>query len=155
MRIYVALYDPQFNVMITLRREMTRWWGKKVTPTSYLLDEPEHPSLIFGETSPADTYISAARRLFQDKTGYPIPIDHVATKMHLGDDYVLVCFRVTGLRDLQENINKGLMQRYDNGHSPTNRQIVDWEFTEVQCMPRSDLGFQLGRIYQDQLKNKF
>ncbi len=154
MRIYVVLYDPQFNVLIAVRRTMTKWRRKAVQPVVSILEEAGLPCFLYGETDPADTYITAARRVFLEKTGFPVPTEHGATSMHLGGDFVMVSFRVGALGELQANINKGLVEPFALSPVPANNahafmfdnrwEIVDWELAKVQTHPRSNLGKELG-----------
>ncbi len=143
MQIYVALYDKNFNVLIARKRTLTRWMGGRVSPRVYVVDEAGLACLPSGEKGRSETYVTAARRVFLDKTGFHIPVDHVATKAYQGNGYALVCMCVSGLKGLQETVNKGLAPLYHDSPAPANSAIVDWEFVSVQYVPRSNLDFVL------------
>ncbi len=144
MKVYIALYESNGQVLVGKKRGMNNWRDGQMKPFAFTDGEAGEFCLPGGERNHDETYHKTAARVYEELTGYPLPSFYQWTKVFERPRYVLVCCRVINMRFFQVDINMGLAPRPSNSAAPTNGKVVNWELERVWGVPRKDLDKYLG-----------
>ncbi len=144
MRIYVALYDMDLRFLVGKKREWNQWRKGAYKPLKRIVDEPGTYCFPSGEQDITETHSEAARRVYADLTGQPLPNGAMELKTVFGPDWTLVCYTVGSLKRICEQVNAGLQPSFNGSPEPVNKKVVDWELEKVEFYPRAELDRVLG-----------